>query len=375
MKHRKVWLGTAIVLTLTAVGVAFARPFNLHNILFRARASVSMGTIEFDKANSTRSGTTNTTTASTQTGGGIICKTFNNDISKSSGKVGAVTNGSSIQFFESDGTTEYLFEDLEKISFAHDGKALGFDLVGIYDNGEAFSFSYSAKAASPREINFHNYGNVAHIRVNVTCSDVVSLEKITITYNCTTKYQTGVSIATAPTKTSYIEGESFDSTGMVVQALYSNNTSVVTESYTVYPTSLTTSDTYVTISYRGFSTTQAITVLENTIAGYYSYTSGSSTYALTINNDGTGVYHFTNTSYSYDCTMHFTWALNGSTLTFTKDEQPGDSQISSGISYDLFTISGSYNTTNTATINGDTIKLYTCSNSSRNGTAKNLAKQ
>ena len=37
-------------------------------------------------------------------------------------------------------------------------------------------------------------------------------------------FPTKITITTAPTKTSYIAGESFSSTGIVVQATYSNNT-------------------------------------------------------------------------------------------------------------------------------------------------------
>ena len=306
MKHRKVWLGTAIVLTLTAVGVAFARPFNLHNILFRARASVSMGTIEFDKANSTRSGTTNTTTATTQTGGGIICKTFNNDTSQSSGKVGAVKTGSTIKFFESDGVTEYTFEDLEKISFTHGGTSFGFNLTGIYDDGTSFSLTYGAKTTNPRSINFHDYGNVAHIRVEVTSDVVTILNKITITYNCTTKYLSGVEVSTQPTKTSYSVGEQFDPTGMVVKAVYSNNTKVVTEAYTYSPTrSLLSTDTQIVVSYQGLTTYIPITVEEvSSLSGVYTNSSWSM--------------DFDNLTYTYMSeVVHFTYIISGDTISFT----------------------------------------------------------
>ena len=77
-----------------------------------------------------------------------------------------------------------------------------------------------------------------------------------------------IAITTAPTKTTYNEGEFFDATGMVVTATYTDNsTDDVTASCTFSPsTALTTSDTEITVSYTENGTTktatQAITVNE-----------------------------------------------------------------------------------------------------------------
>lgn len=75
-----------------------------------------------------------------------------------------------------------------------------------------------------------------------------------------------IAITTAPTKTIYTEGETFDPTGMVVTATYSDSsTDDVTASCSFSPsTALTTSDTEITVSYTENAvektTTQAITV-------------------------------------------------------------------------------------------------------------------
>ena len=76
---------------------------------------------------------------------------------------------------------------------------------------------------------------------------------------------TGIKVKTAPTKVIYTEGESFDKTGMVIEATYSDSTKKDVAGYTYAPTAaLTTSDTTITISYtEGSETktcTQAITV-------------------------------------------------------------------------------------------------------------------
>ena len=81
----------------------------------------------------------------------------------------------------------------------------------------------------------------------VSCGDVV-LENITID--------------TLPTKVTYLAGESFDATGMVVKANYSDNKSEVITDYTVDKTTLKVGDTVVTITYEGKTAMVTITVNE-----------------------------------------------------------------------------------------------------------------
>ena len=78
-----------------------------------------------------------------------------------------------------------------------------------------------------------------------------------------------ISVSTAPTKTSYTAGEYFDPTGLIITRNYDNSTSDTytyaghTGDFTFSPstsTALTTSNTEVTITYGGKTTTQAITV-------------------------------------------------------------------------------------------------------------------
>ncbi len=74
---------------------------------------------------------------------------------------------------------------------------------------------------------------------------------------------TGISITTAPTKIVYTEGETFDATGMVVTATYSDSsTDDVTALCTWSPDgALTTSDTEITISYTENAVTKTATQL------------------------------------------------------------------------------------------------------------------
>ncbi len=71
-----------------------------------------------------------------------------------------------------------------------------------------------------------------------------------------------ISVTTPPAKTEYVAGESFDETGMVVTAAYSDGTSEAVTGYTVDKTTLSVGDTSVTISYEGKTCIQEITVTE-----------------------------------------------------------------------------------------------------------------
>ncbi len=81
-----------------------------------------------------------------------------------------------------------------------------------------------------------------------------------------------IAISTAPNKVTYTEGEKFDTTGMVVTATYSDNTSSAVTGYTWTPNgNLTTSDNTITVSYTDGdvtkTATQAITVQADTETG------------------------------------------------------------------------------------------------------------
>lgn len=100
---------------------------------------------------------------------------------------------------------------------------------------------------------------------------------ISYTYNGVTKTDTqaitvatlsSIAVTTQPTKTEYITGETFDSTGMIVTATWSDNTTSTVTNYTYSPSGdLSTTDTTITISYTvggvTRTTTQAIIIVDN----------------------------------------------------------------------------------------------------------------
>lgn len=78
-----------------------------------------------------------------------------------------------------------------------------------------------------------------------------------------TKTLVEIKVTTMPTKTAYHTGETFDRTGMVVTAVYDDDSEVPVTGYTVDKTGeLTLSDTKVTVTYQGKSTSFDITVTQ-----------------------------------------------------------------------------------------------------------------
>ena len=120
--------------------------------------------------------------------------------------------------------------------------------------------------------------NLTTGKTNVTISYTENTVTKTTTQAITVsqKALSSIRVSTAPSKTTYIEGQNFDSTGMIITAIYNNSTSKEVTDYTVTGgNNLTTDKTSVTISYTesGITkmTTQPITVtkkLEISFDGY-----------------------------------------------------------------------------------------------------------
>ncbi len=71
---------------------------------------------------------------------------------------------------------------------------------------------------------------------------------------------TGIQITTAPTKTVYTVGESFDKSGMVVELIYADGSKKVITDYKAPTTALTKADKEITVTYGNFTAKQKITV-------------------------------------------------------------------------------------------------------------------
>ena len=101
-------------------------------------------------------------------------------------------------------------------------------------------------------------------RVIITYKDKTATVTITVkekTPPVVEKTLERIEVTTNPNKTAYEEGERFDKTGMVVTAVYSDNSRETVTDYTYAPTgSLTANDKRVIITYKGKTTTISISV-------------------------------------------------------------------------------------------------------------------
>ena len=109
-------------------------------------------------------------------------------------------------------------------------------------------------------------GNVTAVKAGKTTITVTTEDgnrkascAVTVTANAAQKELAGIRITTPPKKTTYIEGESFDKTGMTVYAVYKDHSREIVTNYTCSPTdALKTTDTEITVSYtEGGVTVQA----------------------------------------------------------------------------------------------------------------------
>lgn len=85
---------------------------------------------------------------------------------------------------------------------------------------------------------------------NASNKSVISNTTATVKFTVVAKEMTGIEIATAPAKTTYIEGQNFDKTGMVVNAVYNDDSRTPVTAYTITDgNALTAGKTSVTVSY------------------------------------------------------------------------------------------------------------------------------
>lgn len=101
--------------------------------------------------------------------------------------------------------------------------------------------------------------------VTISYTEKAITKTVNQTISVTPKVLINIEVTTAPNKTTYIEGQSFDSTGMKITATYNNDaTNEITNYIVTDRDNLTTDKTAVTISYTENSvtktTTQSITV-------------------------------------------------------------------------------------------------------------------
>ena len=99
-------------------------------------------------------------------------------------------------------------------------------------------------------------------KVYITYENMFATTPVTVTAKTPDKTLTGVEVSTPPTKTSYVEGEVFDPTGMVVKAVYNDGTKEEIADYTVDTNALAKGTTSMYVTYKGFFATVPISVTD-----------------------------------------------------------------------------------------------------------------
>lgn len=150
----------------------------------------------------------------------------------------------------------------------------------VNDSPEAITFSWEIKTTPVEVTGFKPTASLVIDSTKVDADKLEALEAILYGSNSADprlplpdeilsivngKEVASIAISTAPTKVAYTAGETFDPTGMVVTATYTDTTSGAVTNYTYAPSgALATTDTAVTISYSSGGATktasQAITV-------------------------------------------------------------------------------------------------------------------
>ena len=255
------------------------------------------------------------------------------------------------------------------------------DTYTYVDHTSEFTFSPSTSTAL----------TTSDTSVTITYSGKSCNQAITVN---AAKTLSSISVSTAPTKTSYYDGQTFDPTGLVIRRNYSDSTYDTytyanhTSEFSFTPstsTALTTSDTSVTISYGGKSTTQSISVSAVTLTSIAVSTAPTkTTYVVDETFDPTGLVitrnysNSTSDTYTYaGHTSEFTFNPSLSTaltvantsVTITYGGKSCSQTITvstsgGGSSSDPEDFSGTYNYSNQGTGSGKTWSLTDCSDQS-----------
>ena len=133
----------------------------------------------------------------------------------------------------------------------------GLALAATYDNGDVVNVPVTAAMVTG-----YNKNIVGEQALTVTYNGMTKTFPVTVA----AKELASITVTTPPTKTAYIEGNTFDKTGMVVTANYNNGTSGVVTDYTVPTGKLALGTVNVTVTYNGKTATTPVTVTAKELA-------------------------------------------------------------------------------------------------------------
>lgn len=277
------------------------------------------------------------------------------------------------------------FQEISGFSFVYNASYPNGDFdIYLSTDGSTYPASPNAQVRNaPSTVNLSGY-NVKKIKLAGVEDKYAYFNTITINYACGEAAPKSLSsISVSGYTEEYDVGDTFEFDGTVT-AHYSDSTSLDVTSSAVIDSSavdLSSAGEYeIGVSYSdsfgSAETSYSITVSDGggeVTSETYSNGSGTNVYWVTICSDNTGYYNYIYTAWQSDpvyYTIHFTWSLSGSTYTFTKNSQSGDSEYV-GVAGRYRCLFGGSNTTNTGTMSGDDI-LITLRNSDGGNQASSL---
>ena len=256
---KTILISTSIFALCASLFAAFGSNFDLGNVM-RARGSSSTifdGVISFLGANTTRSSYTYTTVSTTAGGNYIKCVGLENGLNENGVVAYLQYSDSEIVFRNSDNSTFNFSGSILKTLTMKKGEWGGFAVKYAYKHtgDESYTFSSELDMTSAKTYSFDlsSLEDISEFKIVRSGSNGGKIVDLSITYDCgpgVNRTLTDVEITNAPTKTVYDDGDSFDPTGMVVTATFSNgDTENVVSSCVFDKTTLAYTDTYVRASY------------------------------------------------------------------------------------------------------------------------------
>lgn len=137
----------------------------------------------------------------------------------------------------------------------------------ILSEGSFFTYMYGDSAGNHRGITYDTgkAPNLNALQRQIYAGQLPDIE-IPIAAP-TTAELSKISLTTTDVKTTYYEGDAFDTTNLVVTAEYADNATQTATNYTVSPSVLTKDTTKVIITYRGKTATIPVSVKEVQLTG------------------------------------------------------------------------------------------------------------
>lgn len=145
-------------------------------------------------------------------------------------------------------------QKLEYIQNIEEFSSDGGELSIVFDNGSTYTVPLSSAQIS----GFDN-GSLGTKTLTVTFMDKTDTFTVEIVEK--PRLLTHIEVITPPTKTTYIEGEQLDTTGLIVKAFYDNETSEEITDYTLTGFTSTIGEKEITVSYGGLVTLFSVSVI------------------------------------------------------------------------------------------------------------------